>query len=60
LRKLDESHGNKRRKLVGSLVRFKASKCESWRTKRERSWEKVGAFWEEIHGAGKHIKGEYL
>jgi len=38
-------------------VRFKTSRCESWRTKRGGSWERVGVFWGEIHGVGKQIKG---
>jgi len=39
-------------------VRFKASICESWRTKRGGSWENVGAFWGEILRVEKHIKRE--
>jgi len=41
-------------------VRFKASRCESWRTKKEDSWKKVGAFCGDIYGVEKHIKGESL
>jgi hypothetical protein len=31
----------------------------SWRTKRGGCWKKVGAFWGEIHGVGKHMSGDY-
>jgi len=41
-------------------VRFKTSRCESWRTKRGGSWDRVGAFWGEIHGDGKHMSGESI
>lgn len=41
-------------------MRFKASRCESWRTKRGDSWERGDAFWGEIHGVEKHIKEESL
>jgi len=39
-------------------VRFKASRCESWRTRRGGSWERASAFWGEIHGVEKHIKSD--
>jgi len=40
-------------------VSFKASRWESWRTKRGCSWKSVGAFWGEIHGL-KNISNESL
>jgi len=43
-------------KVEGLWVRFKASRCKPWRTKRGGSWKSVGAFWGEIHMLEKHIK----
>lgn len=39
-------------------MRFKLSKYEFWRTKREGSWKLVDAFWGEVHWVGKHMSGE--
>jgi len=39
-------------------VRFKASRCESWRTKRGGSCEKGWCLLGKIHGVGKHMSGE--
>jgi len=47
-------------KVENLWVRFKASRCESWTTIRGGYWERVGAFWGEIHGVEKYIKGESL
>jgi len=41
-------------------VRFKASRCESWKPKIGGSWKRVSAFWGEIHGDGKHMSGESI
>jgi len=39
-------------------VRFKASRCESWKPKEGALRKRVCAFWGEIHGVGKHMSGE--
>ncbi|RHN38930.1 hypothetical protein MtrunA17_Chr8g0338401 [Medicago truncatula] len=39
---------------------FKASRCESWRTKRGGSWDMVGVFWGKIHGDEKHMSRESI
>jgi len=39
-------------------VRFKASRCESWRTKRGGSCENGWCLLGKIHGVGKQMSGE--
>jgi len=39
-------------------VRFKASRCEPWRTKRGGSCEKGWCLLGKIHGVGKHMSEE--
>jgi len=39
-------------------MRFKASRCESWRTRRGRLLGKGWCLLGKIHGVGKHMSGE--